>query len=301
MAIQQLQSHFQSAMNLLEQGSLEAATRAAELAVDDYWKFGSEEITRALPLYSMLRHATGCAGDVFESVNDLPAAFSSRLLSEAAQLHEVRDDEASWKMYVDVKNFLYGRGDAPSTFQDELLPSATAENEKIAGLIAQVSQLEKDGKPDLALETALQLANEYADRGCKRRAYGNFREVMRKAKRRGRTTIRIDALLDFGQFMSRLGKLDDANRALLLAAGIARKAREKERFAHAVAALGVVLMHAGKIESAMQRLKTADKMLNPWDLEADIVKEHLEAIAAKRPCDCPTALDGFQVPESSWE
>ena len=301
MTTDQLQSHFQAAMNFLDQGSLETASREAELAVDDFWKYGSLEVTRALPLYSMLRHATGVGGDVFKTLDDMPTEFSKNLLSEATLLYENHGDEASAKMLADVNRFLQRWGNEQPTFKERSTSPALVEDEKIAGLIAQIQQLDKDGKREIALEMTLQLANEYADRNCKRRAYGNFMQVLRKSKREDRTGLRIDALLDFGQFMSRLGKLEDAKRALRLAAGVAKKSREKQRFAQAVAALGVVLLHAGENESAWQRLKTADKMLSPWDLEADIVKEHLEAMKEKRSCDCPEVTDRLKVSDTDLE
>jgi len=296
----QLQSHFQAAVKLLDEGSLDQAYRSAELAVDDCWKFGNPEIVQALPLYAMLRHATGIGGDLFKSLDDMPAAFSSKLLSEAMLLHERRHDKASSLMLADVNRFLKRWGNEQPTFSDKVAP-AKGDDEKVTDLILQIEDLKQEGKRDLALETTLQLANEYAHRGNKRRAYGNFMEVLRKSKQSGRTSVRIDALLDFGQFMSRLGKLDDARRVLRLGVGVAKKARDKERFAHLIAALGIVLMHAGEKDGAKNCLKKANAMLSPWDLDADIVKEHLEALKEDMPCGCPEATDSFSVSDADWE
>lgn len=290
MAIGQLQSHFQAAMKHLEEGSLQNASREAELAVDDFWKFGDPKIVQALPLFSMLRHATGVEGDAFQSLNDMPKSLSKELLSEANELHQSRADEASARMLADVNNFVDRWVGEQAVFWSQEA-AAESKDEKIEGLIEQIEQLKAEGKSDLAVETALQLANEHVIRGNKRRAYGNFMQVLKKAKGPKRVSIRIETLLDFGQFMSQLGKLDDARRALRLAAGVAKKARDKSRFSQAVAALGVVLMHAGERESAKRCLKKADSMLSPWDLEADIVREHLEAIKEGKTCDCPDSMD----------
>ena len=127
-----------------------------------------------------------------------------------------------------------------------------------------------------------------------RKACSLFKQVLVKSKRYGLTKVRIDGLLDFGQFFSRLGKVEEAERVLRLAAGVARKAQDNDRYPHTIAALGVVLAHAGS-DSAKHYLTKAKQLLSPWDVETDIVNEHLEAIHEGRPCDCPE-MAGVSLP-----
>ena len=166
-----------------------------------------------------------------------------------------------------------------------------SKDEKLADLIAEIEQFQADGNIELAVEASLQLANEHALRGNRHRAYATYRQVLRKAKRPGRTILRINALIDFGKFMAGLEKFDDAVHVLKFAAGVAKKSKDKERFAQALAALGIVSLHSGDAKSAKRYLKKAQSMLEPWDAEADIVAEHLQAIDEGKPCNCSSASD----------
>ena len=63
MTVEQLQSPYVAARTLLNSGEKLEALREAELAVDEFWKYGDERITQALPLLSMLCHASGVHGN----------------------------------------------------------------------------------------------------------------------------------------------------------------------------------------------------------------------------------------------
>jgi len=119
---------------LLEQGSLQEASREAELAIDDYWKSGDPKVTQALTLLSMLRHATDGRGDVFESLEDLPTSLSQNLLSEAKLLNEQHGSAASSKMLRDVTKFV----DRWLNLAESKPSEDQGEDEKVTELIAEI-------------------------------------------------------------------------------------------------------------------------------------------------------------------
>lgn len=301
MNIELLQSHFTVAQSLFKEGELAAACREAELAVDEFWKDGDSDITQALPLLSMLRHARQSEGNVFDTLDDLPTSHSHALLSEATQLHEQYQTDASLKMMSDVNSFISRWvGEEDQTWHEALHPDPVGET-KVEELRSQVAQFYSQGSRNLAVETSLELAKEYALRGKHRRAFDLFRQVVKKSNRTDRVAIRINGLLDFGQFMSRLGKPADAERLFRLAAGVSRKAKDREKYAHVMAALGVVLMHQEKNDLAKRYLKKAGSMLEDWDVEADIVSNHLEALREGAPCDCPEASISVPFIVADWD
>jgi len=292
MGVELLQSHYRNAQKLLRDGDIEAASREAELAVDEFWKSGDSRVVQALPLLSLLRHASDVDGDLFESLEDLPTSLSDRLLTEATLLQNQHQNDASAKMLADVSCFM-------TRWVGEVQKAVV--DEKVTGLRSQIAQFYADGKRDLAVEASLELANEYALRGKGKRAFKLFKQVAEKSKRPGRTAVRINCLLDFGQFMSRSGKPADAERLLGIAAGVSRNARDKEKFAHVIATLGVVLMHQSKNEPARKHLEKARSMLSAWDVEADIVNHHLEALKEGTPCDCPEATSDLSFADADWD
>jgi len=281
----QLQSHLDSAQSLLEANHLDAAMREAELVVDHCWMMGDSQIAAALPLLSTIRHAHGVTQSVFSELDELPRSLSSDLVAEATILHEESSNDASSSMLSDLNDFLgtwLGEGHGY-----DLLPAEENEvDEKVDELIAQIERLKAEGNKKLAVEVALELANEYALRKMNRRACKLYKQVLKKSKRYNQTEVRIDGLLDFGQFFSRLGMGEEAERVLRLAAGVARKAADQDRFARVMVALGVVLAHGGK-ESAERYLLKANSMVSLWDVEAGIVSHHLEAIREGKSCGCP--------------
>lgn len=303
MSIELLQSHYTVAQTLFKEGELAAACREAELAVDQTWKDGDSEVTRTLPLLSMLRHADQRDGDIFESLDDLPTSLAPSLLSEATQLHEQFQTDASSKMISNV-NLFVGRwaGEGNQTWhQDQEPVPAPVVDEKIEKLRRQITQLYSDGKRDLAVETSLELANEYALRGKNKRAFDLFIQVVKKSRSAERTSIRINGLLDFGQFMSSVGKPADAERVFRLAAGVVRKAKDREKYANVIAALGVVLMHQEKNDSAKRYLEKARSLLVARDIETDIVSNHLEALKDGVGCDCSEASLSVPFVEADWD
>lgn len=281
----QLQSYLGSAQSLFESGEFEAALTEAELAVDECWKTGASQIAAALPFLSMLRHTTGENESLFRDLQDLPKSLSSDLTSQAKLLHEHARSAASARMLADVNQFVETWIASDNNPDLRVVPDAN-DDEKVSELMAQIKQLRASGRKSVAVEIALELANEYVHRNEDRKACSLFKQVLVKSKRYGLTKVRIDGLLDFGQFFSRLGKVEEAERVLRLAAGVARKAQDNDRYPHTIAALGVVLAHAGS-DSAKHYLTKAKLLLSPWDVETDIVNEHLEAIHEGRPCDCP--------------
>lgn len=304
MNLKSIQSHYYLAQELLSQGQLGSASREAELAVDGFWKEGDARITQALPLLSMLRHCRQAEGDLFESLVDLPTSFSDSLMFESMSLHEQYQNDASAKMMADVNRFMK-RWANDSIFEEVPLQDEAVEkkpvDEKVSCLREQIAQFYADGKRDLAVEASLQLANEYALRGKNKRAFKLFTQVAAKSKRPERTPVRIDCLLDFGQFMSRNSKLTDAERLLRIAAAVARNARDKDRFARVLVALGVVLAHQSKDDSAKKYLEKAKSMLNVWDVEIDIVEQHLAALADGVSCECPTAVADLSFAGVDWD
>ena len=301
MTVEQLNSHYFDARKYIIDGDFDAAICEAELAVDEFWRDADPRIAAALPLLSFLQHKNQIGVDLFTTLDDLPTRFSEELLAEAKLLHEEQQNVASERMLSDVERFLR-TWSGQSLQENVVLPDTMdASDEKITELRSQILQFYADGKRDLAVETSLELANEYAIRRKDRRAFGIFVQVLKKSKRPGRTSIRINGLLDFGQFMSRLGRTDDAERLLRLASGVAKKARDSEKFSHAIASLGVVLMHASKNEQAKKYLKKASQLLSPWDVESDIVNDHLEALREGRSCDCPESATRILFDVADWD
>ena len=291
MSVEMLQSHYCAARSHMRDGELKVALVEAELAVDQFWKDGDSKITQALPLLSLLRHASQSEEDTFESLDDLPTSFSPQLLSEATLLHEEHQSDASMKMMADVNGFIKRWvGEENQTWHEQADFNPLADD-RIESLKSQITQFYSDGSRDRAIEASLELANEYANLGQDKRAFKLFRQVVEKSKRAGRTNIRIDGLLDFGQFMSRIEKLDDAERLMRLAAGVARKANDREKYAHVIAALGVVLMHQGKDEQAIKYLEKARLLLTVWGVDSDTVNQHLEALRKGVSCNCIESLE----------
>jgi tetratricopeptide (TPR) repeat protein len=305
MIADQLQSHLSSAQELLQQNRLDDASREAELAVDQYWMTGDSQIAAALPLLSTIRHATGGSESLFSNLDDLPKSLSDSLVFEAARLHEEFHSEASSGMLSDVNEFLANWIGEEHGYHQQLAEVERRDveddaDEKIEELIAQIEGLKADGRKKLAVEVALELANEYTLRKMNRKACRLYKQILRKSKRYELTELRIDGLLDFGQFFSQLGMLENAERVLRLAAGVARKASDRDRYSHVLASLGVVLAHAGK-ESAEKYLQKASSMLSPWDAEAEIVNRHLESIRNGESCDCPATPDFSDSDELDWD
>ena len=301
----QLQSHLNSAQGLLQQNSFDAASREAELAVDQYWMTGDAQIAAALPLLSTIRHAIGVDGSLFSSLDDLPKSLSDSLVFEATRLHQNSHSDASFRMLSDVKEFLSNWIGEEQNYLHQLDEGISADegissDEKVEELIAQIEGLKADGNKQLAVEVALELANEYTQRKMNRKACRLYKQVLRKSKRYELTELRIDGLLDFGKFFSQLGMAENAERVLRLAAGVARKAGNRERYSHGLAALGVVLMHSGH-PSAKKYLQKAISMLSTWDVEAEIANHHLEAIRAGNSCDCPVTTVDSDSSEFDWD
>jgi len=348
MSTELLQTHFDAAQMLLEEGEFVAASREAELAVDEFWKDGSPEIAKALPLLALLNQVNDVDVDIFQSLEDLPVSLSESLVAESSRLHDQYQSDASLEMMNCVNTFVQrwatvekppgdlevepefaepefaetdfikpsdvAESDQPSepeldeiialdeiTALDEatdIVPSSETNtlqelkpvvDEKVSLLRAQIVELYALGKRDLAVETSLELANEYASRGKKRRAFKLFRQVVEKSKRPRRTELRINGLLDFARFMSGNGKLADAERLLRLAAGVAKKTQDKNKFAAVLGSLGVVLMHQSKNDSAQKYLQKASLLLNEIGIESDVVHEHLDALVHDAPCGCSEA------------
>lgn len=304
MTVKQLNSHYLEARERLEEGSIDAAVRKAELAVDEFWRDGDSRIAEALPLLSFLRHKSQIDGDIFTTLDDLPASFYDALLAEATHLHQQRQESASKKMLSDVDRFLrtcVADSQLENAVATETPDSKEVADEKITDLRSQIVQFYADGKRELAVEASLELANEYAIRGKDRRAFNLYLQVLKKSKRPDRSKVRVNSLLDFGRFMSRIGKTSDAERLLRVAAGVAKKSADSEKFAQAVASLGVVLMHRSKNESAKKFLEKAHSMLSPWDVESDKVNDHLEALRSGTACDCPEAATEVFFDAADWD
>ncbi len=298
MIADQLQSHLSSDQELLKQGRIAPALREAEFTVDEFGMAGDVRIASALPLLSLLRHAIGVDDSPFADLCDLPKSLSSNLAFEATLLHGRSPSDASAKMLDDWDGFMsVWIGNDHGLLGPLSQPEACSE--KASELIVQIEQLKADGKKKLAVEVALELANEYAFRNENRKACKLFKQVLGKAKRYELTNVRIDGLLGFGQFFTRLGMVKDAERALRLAAGVARRTSDADRYSHVIAALGVVLAHAKK-ESAKKYLTKASVLLSPWDVEADIVNHHLESIREGKLCDCPEASSSSSLSGTDW-
>jgi tetratricopeptide (TPR) repeat protein len=229
----------------------------------------------------------------------LPKSLSDSLVFEAARLHQKSHSDASSSMLSDVKGFLSNWIGEEHGYLHQL-DEGSGSDEKVEELIAQIEGLKADGNKQLAVEVALELANEYTQRKMNRKACRLYKQVLRKSKRYELTELRIDGLLDFGKFFSQLGMVENAERVLRLAAGVAKRAGNRERYSHVLAALGVVLTHAGQ-QSAEKYLQKASSMLSPWDVAAEIVNHHLEAIRAGNSCDCPVTTVDSDSSEFDWD
>ena len=232
---------------------------------------------------------------VFEEMLFGEAVAEQGFIFEEEAVEEAVVDELLFEEAIDEESV-----DEESVDEKAVVPEEIVD-EKIAGLREQILQFYADDKRDFAVEASLQLANEYALRGKKKRAFKLFTQVAQKSKRPERTSVRIDCLLDFGQFMSRNNKLADAERLLRIAARVARNARDEKRFARVLVALGVVLMHQSKNEVAKKHLERANSMLNVWDVELDIVKQHLKALAEGVPCECRATVSDLSLTGTDWD
>ena len=232
---------------------------------------------------------------VFEEMLFGEVVAEQGFIFEEEAVEEAVVDELLFEEAIDEESV-----DGESVDEKAVVPEEIVD-EKIAGLREQILQFYADDKRDFAVEASLQLANEYALRGKNERAFKLFTQVAQKSKRPERTSVRIDCLLDFGQFMSRNNNLADAERLLRIAAGVARNARDEKRFARVLVALGVVLMHQSKNEVAKKHLERANSMLNVWDVELDIVKQHLKALAEGVPCECRATVSDLSLTGTDWD
>ena len=232
---------------------------------------------------------------VFEEMLFGEVVAEQGFIFEEEAVEEAVVDELLFEEAIDEESV-----DGESVDEKAVVPEEIVD-EKIAGLREQILQFYADDKRDFAVEASLQLANEYALRGKKKRAFKLFTQVAQKSKRPERTSVRIDCLLDFGQFMSRNNHLADAERLLRITAGVARNARDEKRFARVLVALGVVLMHQSKNEVAKKHLERANSMLNVWDVELDIVKQHLKALAEGVPCECRATVADLSLTGTDWD
>ena len=237
---------------------------------------------------------------VFEEMLFGEAVAEQGFIFEEEAVEEAVVDELLFEEAIDEESVDGESVDGESVDEKAVVPEEIVD-EKIAGLREQILQFYADDKRDFAVEASLQLANEYALRGKKKRAFKLFTQVAQKSKRPERTSVRIDCLLDFGQFMSRNNNLADAERLLRIAAGVARNARDEKRFARVLVALGVVLMHQSKNEVAKKHLERANSMLNVWDVELDIVKQHLKALAEGVPCECRATVSDLSLTGTDWD
>ncbi|QEG23183.1 hypothetical protein [Mariniblastus fucicola] len=189
----------------------------------------------------------------------------------------------------------------PDEPEPETVEPTNPVDEKIHDLRAQIKQFYAEGERELAVETSLELANEYAIRGKKQRASDLFVQVLKKSKLKQRTKLRLAGLLDFGRFLLRIRKPNEAQRILRIAAGVAKKAGDEEKFSLAIAWLGIALMHDGQRDAAKRFLGKAATQLSPWDVEADLVKQHLEALDEGSDCACPEATIEMSLSGADWD
>ena len=278
--------HLELAQELIGNHDLETAAIEAETAVDLCWKYGDAKITRALPLLSYINYSSGSVQCLFKELDDLPDSMASSLMEEAAKLDYRFHNLASTNVVNDVRRFLaryesFAIKNPPPTVMD-------VNDEKIVLLKEQVIEHKAAGKKRLALETMIELANEYSFRFQNHRALDLYRLILKQAWRYKFTDVRTVGLFEFGRFYAKLHRLEDAERVFRLGAGVAKKARDRDRYAKMVAELGIVLAHAKK-RAAPKYLHKAKEMLDDDSDRSKDVLHHIDAICSGTECKCHTA------------
>jgi tetratricopeptide (TPR) repeat protein len=161
--------------------------------------------------------------------------------------------------------------------------------DKVEQLRDEMLHFKKAGQKESALNVMLRLAKLYWETDRYREAVNQYRLVIKQAKAHKFPAIQFDGLHQCAELYASLARNDDAERLFRIAAGVAKKYRQQDRFAQSILSLGVLLCHEGNFMASRKVLLRAEAMFKTANVEQQIIQRHLDFMDGGQRCDCPNA------------
>lgn len=297
------------AIRALQIGEHQRALKWAEHAVDVFWKNGDIRVGHALAIYNFANRAGGAKASPFEDMSDLPADAVGKLADESLELAQELNGNWCVDSLVDVWQFVEQEFGVGSELANQLSVAIKEksydfeamsdvdplwDDDRIALRQQEILRLEVKKQMELACEETLLLARDLSAAGRQREAIDCYRTAIDGASQLEDPSAKIDAFLQCGAYLDRLGRSDQAESLLRRAAGLAKQSRQREMYAEVMSALGICLFHLGKVDSAKKALYQSLKLLGLESEKAQPVLRHLDCINRDVACDCePLEVDSM--------
>lgn len=277
---------------LLAKGDIDAAERNIEAALAILWKAGRPQVVPFAALRAAIRSAKYAdERPLLEPFDALPPQLQVELIKIC--LARTQRDNPKYSLHVleELKERI-----EDSENHSEALPQVVATYSNIAAAVgnheARISSLqwlrkhleENDDKPQaLEVSVGLGLARDAA--GDLEGAMKEFEESIKRAEPMGHAT-RARVLRNYGVFLSRKNKKEDADKILVQAVAASEASGEQEGLGSSLVAQAVHFHHTERFEDAKPIFTRAVSVLPEKHPDSQYAKMHLAAIEKSQPCGC---------------
>jgi tetratricopeptide (TPR) repeat protein len=277
---------------LLAQGNLELAERTIESSLAVLWKAGRPQVVPLACLRAVIRSAKyGDERPLLEPFDALPPQLQVELIK--ACLSRLQRDNPKHSLYV-LEELRERIEDAEAHV--EALPQVVAAYSNIAAAAgaheSRISALEwlrdhfekvEDKNQMLEASLAIALAKDAAN--DLDGSIAEFDATVKRAEPLGHA-VRARVLRNYGVFLSRKNKKEEADKVLADAMVASESSGEQEGLGSTLVAQGVHFHHTERTDAAKPLLERAVSVLPEKHPDSIYAKGHLTALEKNQSCGC---------------
>jgi tetratricopeptide (TPR) repeat protein len=277
---------------LLATNNLEQAEIAIESSLSVLWKAGRPQVVPLAALRAVIRSAKyGDERPLLEPFDALPPQLQVELIKNI--LGRVQRDNPKWSVYV-LEELRERIEDAET--HTEALPQVVAaysnvaaatgaHQERISALEWLRNHFEKISDKNQMLEASLAVALAKDAANDADGAIKEFDATVKRAEPMGHIT-RARILRNYGVYLSRKNKKEEADKILAEALAASEASGEQEGLGSALVAQGVHFHHTERTDLGKPLLERAVSVLPEKHPDSLYAKGHLTAIEKGEPCGC---------------